>query len=681
MVAILVTGLSFGQDLIITGTYDGPLTGGTPKGVELYVVNDIPDLSIYGIGSANNGQGTDGEEFTFPAEAATAGDFIYIATEEPNFTAFFGFAPNYTDGSMAINGDDAVELFQNGAVIDTFGDINVDGNGEPWEYLDGWAYRVDGSGPDGTTFDLASWTFGGVDALEGGMTNASANVPFPIGTYSPMVNTNPSITITSPNNGQAFPEGTTSVELTIVVQNFNVGATTGGFDGHIHWTIDSGSGPVMQPMKYDTNPETIPVTEGETYTVYMELVDNMHQPIVPAVNTTVTFSVLFPCDIQVGTITTTCDAITPGSTDTYNVTIDYTGGGTTTYTIDTGGVGTVGGDNPTSVTDGTITISGITEGTDFTVTFTGDAANSSCDFTRDIDSPNCDPQLMLPQYDTFDYADGPLVGNSEWQVTGSSSSDDLLVTSGQALVQHGTPSQDVNLPFASVTGDLFYAFDMTVVDPGGPIAGTDNEYFAHFKDSGFGFSARLDIVPPSGAGDYTLGIATSAGSADATWATDLSYGTTYRVTVRYDQDANFAELWVDASSESDTSILGADEDDMNADIIEAFAFRQSDSDLNEGILVDNLAITESFAETLSNDDYSIADTFKVYPNPTSLGFVNITSTNNADTTVAVYDVLGKEVINTVLSNDQLNVSGLNSGVYIMKISQNNASVTKKLIIK
>jgi hypothetical protein len=45
---------------------DGPLYGGTPKAIELYVYEDIVDLSIFGVGSANNGGGTDGEEFTFP---------------------------------------------------------------------------------------------------------------------------------------------------------------------------------------------------------------------------------------------------------------------------------------------------------------------------------------------------------------------------------------------------------------------------------------------------------------------------------------------------------------------------------------------------------------------------------------------------------------------------------------
>ena len=57
--------ITFAQDMVITGVVDGPLSGGTPKAVELCVLNDIPDLSIYGVGSANNGGGSDGEEFTF----------------------------------------------------------------------------------------------------------------------------------------------------------------------------------------------------------------------------------------------------------------------------------------------------------------------------------------------------------------------------------------------------------------------------------------------------------------------------------------------------------------------------------------------------------------------------------------------------------------------------------------
>ncbi len=172
-----------GNALVISGVFDGPLSGGVPKGVELYVAQDIADLSVYGLGSANNGNGSNGVEFTFPAEAATAGSYLYIASEATGFTTFFGVAPNYTSGAMAINGDDAIELFQDGSVIDVFGEITVDGSGQPWEYADGWAYRTANTGPDGSTFVLENWTFSGPNALDNEGTNDTAVTPFPIGTY------------------------------------------------------------------------------------------------------------------------------------------------------------------------------------------------------------------------------------------------------------------------------------------------------------------------------------------------------------------------------------------------------------------------------------------------------------------------------------------------------------------
>jgi len=72
---------------------------------------------------------------------------------------------------------------------------------------------------------------------------------------------------------------------------------------------------------------------------------------------------------------------------------------------------------------------------------------------------------------------------------------------------------------------------------------------------------------------------------------------------------------------------------------------------------------------------------KLYPNPTSLGFVNISSKNNETINATVFDILGKQVINSTVINNKLDISNLNAGVYIMRVSQNNATVTKKLVIQ
>jgi hypothetical protein len=189
------------SDLIITGVIDGPITGGLPKAIELFVVNDIADLSVYGLGAANNGGGTDGEEFSFTG-SATMGQYLYVATESTEFQNFFGFAPDFVTGSGStaaanINGDDAIELFLNGEVVDVFGELNVDGTGQPWDYEDGWAYRLSGTGPDGNTFVLANWLFSGANALDGESTNAGAATPFPSRSFQ--------------LNSQAVPEPTTLV--------------------------------------------------------------------------------------------------------------------------------------------------------------------------------------------------------------------------------------------------------------------------------------------------------------------------------------------------------------------------------------------------------------------------------------------------------------------------------------
>jgi len=493
-----------------------------------------------------------------------------------------------------------------------------------------------------------------------------------------------SMAITSPSDGQVFPSTTINIPVSYNVQNFTLSGDNGSEmsdntgDGYIVISLTK-DGELQGTQNIFTTSETFESPDpGSSYSLTAELVDNSGNSLDPIVEASVNFSVKLPCDLMLGSIDTSCDALTSG-TDTFSGSIDFTGGNTgITYTITAPQGVTVGGDDPNSIAEGTITFSGMTEGIDADITIVG-GDGSSCDFTRTLYSPTC---ISLPLSEDFSYADGSLTNNPLWD-SFSGTFGDLMVTSGQALVQHGTPSEDAQIQFAAVSGSVYYAFDFKVLDQGEPIPGDDNEYFAMFKDGGSNYKAKLDIVPPTSTGDFTVGIATSVNTADAVWAADLTYGVTYRVTVMYNQDTNIAQLWVDATSDSDTSILGADEEDPGLSI-EGFALRQSDSNLNEGILVDNLRIGTTFAETsLSTSNNNLIEGFATYPNPVTNNQFTITSISNERKEISIFNVIGKRVLSTsvVGVKSDVDVSSIASGLYILKVTEGTKTATSKLVIK
>ena len=74
------------------------------------------------------------------------------------------------------------------------------------------------------------------------------------------------------------------------------------------------------------------------------------------------------------------------------------------------------------------------------------------------------------------------------------------------------------------------------------------------------------------------------------------------------------------------------------------------------------------------------DGLKVYPNPVTNGTFYINTNANSTKEVVVYDVLGKQVIKTSTTN-AVNVSNLKGGVYIVKITEDGSTATRKLVIK
>ncbi|MBG7611515.1 T9SS type A sorting domain-containing protein [Polaribacter sp. BAL334] len=699
LVAIIFSGLSFSQDLIITGIIDGPLPSGYPKGIELYAKNAIADLSIYGLESTTNGAAAAGVEYTFPADAIAAGTFIYISTTggSAGFLQYLGVTPQYEDGVVNINGDDTVILYKNAVIEDSIGVIGEDGTGKDWDHLDGWAYRKDGKGPI-ATFDSSEWTFSGANALDGcdkaddTGTNAECSSIFPIGTYKSVASTAPELTIISPKEEELSAR--TSVDVEFSVSNFNVAAANAG-DGYVKYNIDNGASVDL----FDTNTFSIPVTPGQAYNLNMELVDNSGNSLSPAVFKNVNFSIAYPCDLNLGAITTTCITST-SATDTYDISIAFTGGNTSTYILATDN-GTIGGDNPSTNATGTILISGVTEGTNVVFTVQGDGANSSCDLTRNISSPTC---AAFPVVDEFNYTVGAnLADQTPW--TKVNTGDDMLIaagnldftglkaSTGNKITFDGGGSESY-ISFADVTSGTVYAsFLLKVTDISAMTDVADGGYIASLAGSTSGYDARFWVRPNPDASGTTFDIGFGPESSNPPFTSGTyNVNDVLFVVMAYNKDNNIVSTWInpDASSFEGTipTATLSSTDTSAPSSINLFILRQDSDGETPFVEIDALRISDNWADVTPKDATASVKNntikgFATYPNPVTSDNVTITSNSAENKQVVIFNVLGKKVVSTNFTGTKsdINVANLASGIYILKVTEGTKTATSKLIIK
>lgn len=170
---LLGSAIGFAQP-VLTAVVDGPCTGGLPKVCEIFA-NGTVDFTQFSFQNQTNANttwsatpldlsplGTRTNEFVYVV--LTNGDLSIATAEFPSITASNTIESNL----MNLNGDDRIRIINTSttAVIDQFGVSDVDGSGEAWEWLDTYAKRNNGTGPDGG-FVLANWTFAPVDDLDG----------------------------------------------------------------------------------------------------------------------------------------------------------------------------------------------------------------------------------------------------------------------------------------------------------------------------------------------------------------------------------------------------------------------------------------------------------------------------------------------------------------------------------
>ena len=83
-------------------------------------------------------------------------------------------------------------------------------------------------------------------------------------------------------------------------------------------------------------------------------------------------------------------------------------------------------------------------------------------------------------------------------------------------------------------------------------------------------------------------------------------------------------------------------------------------------------------ETQTGDDI---DGFKLYPNPATKGKVYIQTKKNTIKKILIFDIFGGKILETVIRGKELNVSDLDAGIYVLRVTEDKKVSTRKLIVK
>ena len=210
------------------------------------------------------------------------------------------------------------------------------------------------------------------------------------------------------------------------------------------------------------------------------------------------------------------------------------------------------------------------------------------------------PAATVLLWDSFAYPDGPLNANSAFRWAHHSGvAGEIEVTSERARLSVAD-TEDISAiligaPYTPASGTVLYAaFTVNFEAPPTPLG----EYFAHFRGlaNNGPFLGRV-FAMSTNAGTYLLGVGNAATVSNAViFPREFGVGTNNVVVVRYDVGAGVSTLWVNPSSEGDTSIVAADS--VNTAPVLAWAFRQSSTG-NGSIgtsLVDDVKVGLSFGD-------------------------------------------------------------------------------------
>ena len=344
------------------------------------------------------------------------------------------------------------------------------------------------------------------------------------------------------------------------------------------------------------------------------------------------------------------------------------------------------------VEDYTVTISGSTADTEAPSAPTNLSANNITETTVDLSWNASSDNVGVTGYDV--YQGSSLLGSATGttaQITGltanttynfyveakdaegniSAASNTVSVTTSGAPAVNYCPSQGNNSSYEWI--------DLVALNGMSNATGDDG-----------GYADYTNQVASLPYGSNTINI--SAGFSGS------SYTEYWKIWIDYNKNGTFesSELVVSGSSSSSATLSGtftvptsalAGTTRMRVSMkynaaqtaCESFSYGEvEDYTVNIGQSVNAIATTTQEGQELGNETIASFGA-KLYPNPVSGNILNVSMNDARETTYQVFDMMGKKVLKGNLSSGTIQVNGLSSGVYLLKLNDGQKEVAKKFI--
>ena len=350
---------------------------------------------------------------------------------------------------------------------------------------------------------------------------------------------------------------------------------------------------------------------------------------------TVTPSDCATCDVSLDTAVYSCSSNTVGdNNDGVIITVPYIGSEPSLTSITTTSNGNLGGDDPAQTADGNIILSGLNEGDSWDIILNG----GDCDGTTisgTVPAAVCDPVTQDLIINEILADPGTTDGDANNDGTINTSQDEFV-----ELYNIGNQPLDISgytMEDGYTTRHTFPA--QTTIGSG--------EFFVLFGGGSVDNFNGNSQVSSSG----SLGL--NNGGDD----------------VIIKNTAGVVVVTVTYSGATDQSICR--DPDFTGEFVGHLSHSTNARVFSPGLTNDTPLSINNYQNNL----------FVMYPNPSNTGFVTIKSNQMGAVQAQVFDMLGKQMINTTVVNERLEVSSLNAGIYIVKLTQNDRTTTKKLILQ